>query len=217
MTREKAVARLHALAQEAGQRLQRSGPSQNISQSVSLAPKSEANLGAPYFAPGQALEARKAIQQFLKEIQDVTRATPGVQRDPQLLIRFVQPVDAVEVLRAKIARFHGAAGPAVEVAPADSNQTWKKPTSSVWYAERKGDARKCVFKLNVPAEEGAKGKPKSMSLQVQVGGRELSVTAFKSLVLKYGGNLVMVFGPHRSIQVNQTAAAGLDLTSFWGK
>eukprot|EP00435_Cladocopium_sp_Y103_P006284 s4835_g2.t1 len=175
--------------------------------------------GAPHFGPSQAVEAKKAIQQFLKEIQEVSRASANTRRDPQLLVRFVQPVESVEVLRTKIAKFHAAAGPPVEVAPADGSQPWKKPSGSAWYAERKGDSRKCVFRVNVPGEDTAsgKGKPKSMSFQVLVGGRELSVTAFKSLMTKFGGNLIMMFGPQKSIQVNQTCAAGLDLTKFWGK
>eukprot|EP00435_Cladocopium_sp_Y103_P056774 s849_g19.t1 len=114
---------------------------------------------------------------------------------------------------------HENLGPPVEVAPADGSQPWKKPSGSAWCAERKGDSRKCVFRVNVPGEDTAsgKGKPKYMSLQVLVGGRELSVTAFKSLMTKFGGNFILMFGPQKSIQVNQTCAAGFDLTKFWGK
>lgn len=93
----------------------------------------------------------------------------------------------MEILRSKIAHFHGAEGPQVEVAPADSNQPWKKPTASCWFAERKGNSRKCVFRLNVPADDIATGKSKPKSISLQVAGRELAVTAFKSILLKYGG------------------------------
>ena len=214
MTKEKAVARLNELAQEAQLRLQGA----SSSQSHHGVPTPVSPLGSPHFGPDQACEAKKAIQQFLKEVQEINRGSSSSQRDPQLMVRFVHPIESVEVLRAKIAKFHGAAGPLVEVAPADDSQAWKKPTASIWFAERKGDARKCVFRLNIPAEDsqGGRAKPKSMSLQVLVGGRELSVTAFKSIMGKYGGNLIMIFGPHRSIQINQTTAVGLDLTKFWG-
>lgn len=210
MSREQATARLSELALAAQKRLEASPAAPAPS-----APPD--NQGTVFFSPSEAADARKAMQQFMKDIQDASKSATKSQRDPQMTAKFVHPIESVEVLRTKIAGLHGAAGPSIVVAPADSNKPWKKPSSTVWYAERKGDERKCVFRVNVPAEEGGKGKPKSISLQVLVGGRELSVTAFKSILLKFGGNLLMMFGPHKSIQVNQTTAAGLDLSKFWGQ
>ena len=91
--------------------------------------------------------------------------------------------------------------------------TWKHPSSTVWFAEKKGDARNCVYRLNVPAEGSAR-KAQSISFQVAVGGR--AVKASKALVVKYGGNRIMLFGPHQLVSVAQTASTGLDLNAFWG-
>lgn len=87
MTKEEAVTRLHSLAQ-AQDRLQAS--------SSSSPPEKPVFAGLPHFGPAQAVEAKKAIQAFLKKNQDASKVMTNSRRNPQTVARFVILVEPVQ-------------------------------------------------------------------------------------------------------------------------
>ena len=211
LSKSEASARLTELAKQAEQRSV-SACGKPTLPATTLA--NQAEVGDPFFKVQQAAEARKAIQALTAAIADTAKKASGGQQSVQMHVRFVHPVGSAAQLRAKIEAFNGAPGPKVAVQPLDA-ESWMKPSASLWFAEKKGDARNCVFRLNIP-NEGSSRKPQSISFQVAVGSRELTVKSSRALCSKFAGNLVMQFGPHSAISVPKVAAVGLDLDAFWG-
>ena len=215
ISRDEAVSRLSQLAKEAEKRMSESKDREPLSvAAASSHDSSVAIMGQPVFKRHQAVEAKRAIQGLIAATSEALKNASCTAHTVQLNVKFVQPVSSAAELRAEIENFHGASGPTVVVQPLDGS-SWKNPSSTMWFAEKKGDARNCVFRLNVPAE-GAARKAQSISFQVAVGGRALTIKTSKALVAKYGGNMIMQFGPHQTVTVAQTTSTGLDL-NFGGQ
>ena len=211
LTKSEASARLTELAKQAEQRCATSRLTAALPAEVAV---TQAEIGKPFFKAQQVAEARKAIQALTAAIAESAKKASGSQQSLQMHVKFVHPVASAAQLRAKIEAFNGAPGPRVVVQPLDA-ESWMKPSASLWYAEKKGDARNCVFRLNIP-NEGTSRKAQIISFQVAVGSRELTVKSSKALFSRFAGNLVMLFGPHLSVSVPKVASVGLDLDAFWG-
>eukprot|EP00435_Cladocopium_sp_Y103_P070548 s194_g35.t1 len=109
----------------------------------------------------------------------------------------------------------GAQGPVINVQPIEG-ASWRKPSSNTWFAEKKGDARVLVYRLSIPPDPSHK-KARNLSFQVAVGGRELTVKGAKGILQKLEPNIILMFGPHRSVEAAKTQAAGAKLDDFWGR
>ncbi|CAE7655410.1 unnamed protein product [Symbiodinium sp. CCMP2592] len=211
LSKVEASARLTELAKQAEQRCASAHPTPAApAEALTM----QADVGKPFFKVQQVAEARMAIQALTAAIAEAAKKASGGQQALQMHVKFVHPVGNAAQLRAKIEAFNGAPGPKVVVQPLDE-ETWLKPSASTWFAEKKGDARNCVFRLNIPSE-GASRKAQVISFQVVVGSRELTVKSSKALCSKFAGNLVMQFGPHSNVSVPKVASVGIDLDAFRG-
>lgn len=170
---------------------------------------------AAYFQAEQAQQAQEAIAAFTQDVAKVCKGYPAsAQATLQLNIKFVEPIPSADVLATKIQGFLGAKGPPVNVQPVDGG-SWRKPTTSTWFAEKKGDARNCVYRLNIPPD-GSHKRPRNLSMQVAVGGRELTIKGVKGVLHQFGPNIIVIFGPHRFLEAAKTQAASSRLDDFWG-
>lgn len=172
-------------------------------------------MGKAHFQPAEVQQAREAIAALTEDITKVCKARPAsAQATLQLNVKFAEPVPSAGDLAARIQGLLGAKGPAINVEPLEG-PIWRKPSTSTWFAERKGDARNCVYRVNIPPDSSHK-KPRNLSFQVAVGGRELTVKGVKGALQQLGPNIVLMFGPHRCVDAAKTQAATTSLDDFWG-
>ena len=213
LTTEQAVARLEELSQQAKARL--------LARSAQGQPPGHAVLDdrrqpGPYFKPSEVAAAKEAITAFQAALGEITKKQTGASvAVMQINVKFTEPVPSAAILVDKVAALHGAKGPPINVQPLDGS-LWRKPTQSVWYAEKKGDSRTCVYRVNIPPE-GSQKKPRNLSFQVSVAGKELTVKGVKGVLQQFGPNIVMQFGPHRSMEAAKVASSSFDLSDFWGR
>ena len=212
MTKKKAVERLGELAQEARTRLT---SSQSHDRPVEVQSGNGRQLGTPFFQPVDAQRAREAISAFNQEITKAVKGhTASAQSTMQLNVKFAEPVPSAADLAARIQGLLGAKGPVINVQPLEES-SWRKPSAQTWFAEKKGDARICMYKVNVPSDSSHK-KARNLSFQVSVGGRELTVKGTKGALHQFGPNIILMFGPHRCVEAAKTQAATTCLDDFWG-
>eukprot|EP00435_Cladocopium_sp_Y103_P060632 s10_g22.t1 len=130
--------------------------------------------GGAHFEPSQVQQAKEAIAALTQDIQKACKGqSASAQASLQLNVKFVEPIQSAADLVAKLQGLLGAKGPIVNVQPSE-DASWRKPSTATWFAERKGDARNCVYRLNIPPDSTHK-RPRNLSFQVAVGGRELTV------------------------------------------
>ena len=214
MTKVQAVERLGDLAKQAKDRLaeQQSHTTVNHAQLLGGARA----LGGPHFQPDDVQKAREAISALNHDIAQACKGRSGsAQASLQLDVKFLEPIPSAADLAARIRGLLGAKGPLVNVQPLEEC-SWRKPTSHSWFAEKKGDARKCVFRVNIPPDSSHK-KARHLSFQVSVGGRELTVKGNKGVLQQFGSNIILMFGPHRVVEASKlTKEVNTCLDDFWG-
>ena len=76
----------------------------------------------------------------------------------------------------------------------DGGAVWRRPQTTVWWAEKGGDDRKAVFRLNIPPRPSYR-KNSRVSLQYHVAARSLLVQTVKQNLLDYSVQWVAAFGP----------------------
>ena len=212
-TRAQAVERLGDLARQAKSRMDEQ---QARDQPTAFAHHVHTRpLGNPHFQPDDIQKAREAIGALS---QDIIQACKGrsasAQASLQLNVKFVEPVPSAADLAARIQGLLGAKGPLVNVQPLEAS-SWRKPSAHTWFAEKKGDNRNCVFRVNIPPDSSHR-KARHLSFQVAVGGRELMIKGNKSVLQQYGSNVILMFGPHRAVEAAKTQEANTRLDDFWG-
>ena len=217
LSRVQAVAKLETLARQAKERMVAVKPRAVAEVESGAINADAAELGKPFFTPAQAQQAKDAVTALQNAIAEACRSQPtSAQATLQLNVKFVSPVSSASVLVAKIQALHGAKGPVVNTQPLEaSNSTWRKPGMSVWHAEKKGDTRNCVYRVHIPPDAGHR-KPRNISFQVGVAGRELLVKGTKNVLLQFALNVVLQFGPHRGVELAKTHANNVCLDDFWG-
>ena len=167
------------------------------------------------FGSSHADQAAKAVKEFQEAVR---KAVVGHKANSDLTITFVDPVAKPEVLAKKVEQLNGKDGPKVEVQllKEQSGQKWKRPPSTMWFAETKGDNRLLVISVHLPGSQtrGAK-RPQKLSFQLKAASRQLLLKGKKQLCLAYAVNLVMLFGRHEEVKVN--TASSPDLSAFWAE
>ena len=73
-----------------------------------------------------------------------------------------------------------------------------------------------MFRVNIPPDSSHK-KARHLSLQVSVGGRELTVKGNKGVLHQFGSNIILMFGPHRVAEASKlTKEVNTFLDDLWG-
>ena len=121
------------------------------------------------FGSSHADQAAKAVKEFQEAVR---KAVVGHKANSDLTITFVDPVAKPEVLAKKVEQLNGKDGPKVEVQllKEQSGQKWKRPPSTMWFAETKGDNRFLVISVHLPGSQtrGAKRPQAFFSTQSSV-------------------------------------------------
>ena len=95
----------------------------------------------------------------------------------------------------------------------DKGQVWKRPATSVWWAEKRGDTRKAVFRLNVPPRSTYK-KNGRVSVQLHLATRTLNISGVKQNLMEYSIQWVAAFGPVESVSEQTSVAASASIEDF---
>ena len=108
----------------------------------------------------------------------------------------------------RLEAFHGPAGPKVMVQTLieEKNEVWRKPPATQWSAEKGGDERKAVFRVNVPARSSYR-KASRASVQLKIGDGSLKVQSVKQNLLEYAVQWVMAFGPAIRAEVGSSSGS----------
>lgn len=96
-------------------------------------------------------------------------------------------------------------------------RVWKKMTAAFWWAEKGGDVRKAVFRVNVPGR-AAYRKPSRVSVQYHVTTRQLAIQSVKQNLLDYAVQWVAAFGEVDSVSEHgEVATQSSDIMGFLQK
>ena len=113
----------------------------------------------------------------------------------------------------RLAAYHGQQGPVilVQLLVEQDNITWKRRALSVWYAEKGGDDKKAVFRVNVPARPAYR-KCSRVSVQYHLRHQSLLIQTVKQNLMEYAVQWVTTFGP--AAHAGSSAPASADLQAL---
>ena len=125
------------------------------------------------------------------------QAAPGAAgAAPQATVEFQRPCLSMMEVAQRLEGFNGADGPKIQVQQVTEGHggVWRRPASTVWFAEKGGDERKAVFRLNVRPRQSYR-KASRVSLQLNLAQRTLKVQSVKQNLLDFGVQWIAAFGP----------------------
>ena len=176
---------------------------------------------APIFGPDQGQQAADALRKFQKLVSDTfdAGAKGSAGAAVQLEVKFERPFVSWKDVASRLAALHGSAGPKVAVQQLEEaeGKVWQKLTGAFWWAEKGGDGRKAVFRMNVPARSAYR-KASRVSVQYHVASRQLSIQSVKQNLLDYAVQWVAAFGEVDSVAEHSEAATqSKDIVGFLQK
>ena len=167
----------------------------------------------PHFGPECAHEAGVALRAF----QDLVKKAEASDGGDQIEVVFEKPVVSRHDIALRIEKLLGEDKIIpVEYLVNSRGGSWKKGSTSQWWAEDGGDKWKIVFRLNVPGRRGHQ-KVSRVSIQYHSDTKELTMLGARKNMEDFAVPWVVAFGPVSSVRSKPSALAGsLDLAKMLG-
>lgn len=188
----------------------------NEGKSPAQTPEKKGEL-TPQFTKKDAHEAQRAVQQAVQMINEAFKNVAegkSAGAATQISLTFDRTAKAAKDVATRLANlFVGNPTIPVEFLTEEAGLTWRKPASSAWFAEKGGDHRKVVFRVNVPPRSTYR-KASKMSLQFTVETKTLTIQSTRANLIEFAAPLVAAFGPVGRASPLQAASVDINVAKY---
>ena len=166
----------------------------------------------PHFGPNDATEVGAA----LRKLQDLVKKSGESDGANQIEVTFEKPVTSRLDIALRIEKLLGDGKDIPVELVGKRGGSWKKGSTSQWWAESGGDRWKVAFRLNVPGRRGHQ-KVSRVSIQYHSEVKELTLLGTRKNMEDFAVPWVVAFGPVSSVRSKPSSVAGThDLAKMLG-